>query len=105
MSFYEDNIVPYLIELGCGMKELAEPRVKTAAALHGTVLEIGFGSGLNLPYLPASVTKLLAVDPSQRGRALAKKRLAAARCEVEFVGLDAQAIQVDSSFADGALCT
>jgi ubiquinone/menaquinone biosynthesis C-methylase UbiE len=105
MSFYEDYILPWCIDLSCGAKALVPEREKIAAGLHGTVLEVGFGSGLNLPILPAAVTRVLAVEPSQRARGIGKKRIAAARCQVEFVGLDAQALQLEDASADTALTT
>lgn len=105
MSFYENFILPWCIEFSCGMKALVPRREKVAAGLHGTVLEVGFGSGLNLPVLPAAVTRVLAVEPSQRARRLGRKRIEAVRCPVEFVGLDAQALQLADACADTALTT
>ena len=105
MGLYEDWVLPYCIELGCGMKELTPERHKLAAGLEGTVLEIGFGSGLNLPHLPRAVTRLLAVDPSQRARHIGRARLREAHCPVEFVGLDAEVIQAADASADCALST
>jgi ubiquinone/menaquinone biosynthesis C-methylase UbiE len=105
MSFYDDFILPWCIDLSCGAKALVPEREKISAGLHGTVLEVGFGSGLNLPVLPAAVTRVLAVEPSQRARRIAAKRIAAARCQVEFVGLDAQALQLQDACADTALST
>ncbi len=60
----------------CNTKETRRIRAKVCAPLRGEVLEIGFGTGLNLPHLPPSVGRLLAVDPLQRGRDLAEERLA-----------------------------
>jgi ubiquinone/menaquinone biosynthesis C-methylase UbiE len=105
MGVYNDVILPWCIELSCGMKALGPEREKTAAGLSGDVLEVGFGSGLNLRYLPASVKRLLAVEPSLRARKLAEKRIAKARCPVEFVGLDAQVLQLPDASADAALST
>lgn len=105
MGFYGDVILPYCIDLTCGMKALEPERRKIAASLTGTVLEIGFGSGLNLPHLPATVTRVLGVDPSLRGRRIAQKRIAAAPCPVELVGLDAEVIRADTGAADSAICT
>jgi SAM-dependent methyltransferase len=105
MGFYGDFIVPYCIEFCCGMKALVPEREKAAAGLSGTVLEIGFGSGMNLPYYPERVTRVLAVDPSERARRIGRKRIAAARCPVEVVGLDAESIRADAGSADSALST
>ena len=79
MGFYSDVVVPYCIEFSCGMKALAPEREKVTAGLEGRVLEIGFGSGLNLPFL-GHVSELLAVDPSERARKIGKKRIDGAPC-------------------------
>jgi ubiquinone/menaquinone biosynthesis C-methylase UbiE len=105
MGFYNDVVLPWCIDLSCGMKALMPEREKVSAGLSGSVLEIGFGSGLNLPFMPPSVTRVLAVEPSERARQIARKRVAQARCAVEFVGLDAQVIQLPDASADSALST
>jgi ubiquinone/menaquinone biosynthesis C-methylase UbiE len=105
MSFYDDVVVPYCIELSCGVKALAPYREKATAGLHGIVLEIGFGSGMNLPYMPKAVTRVLAVDPSERARRIGRRRIDAARCPVEFVGLEAESIRAERASADCALST
>jgi ubiquinone/menaquinone biosynthesis C-methylase UbiE len=105
MGFYNDVILPWCVDLSCGAKELAPKRQQTVAELSGDVLEVGFGSGLNLRFMPASVTRVLAVEPSQRARKIAAKRVAKARCAVEFVGLDAQGIQLPDRSVDAALST
>jgi ubiquinone/menaquinone biosynthesis C-methylase UbiE len=89
----------------CNTGESRRVRAIVCAPLAGDVLEIGFGSGLNLPHLPAAVTRLLAVDPLERGRELAAERLAEVPFPVEFVGLDGQAIELEDDRADAALST
>ena len=69
MGFYEDNIVPRIVDLACGRKDIAEHRREVASGLSGEVVEIGFGSGLNVPHYPAAVSKVLAVGRPLRGRA------------------------------------
>ena len=69
------------------------------------MLEIGFGTGLNLPHLQPSVKRLHAVDPLQTGRDLARGRLAASHVVVEFVGLDGQALELEDNSVDTALST
>jgi SAM-dependent methyltransferase len=105
VGFYGERVVPYLIEWACGSKAFRPERAKAAGGLSGTVLEIGFGSGMNVPFYPASVTRVLAVDPSERARAIGRARIAEARCPVEVIGLDAQAVRADSASADSALST
>jgi ubiquinone/menaquinone biosynthesis C-methylase UbiE len=105
MGFYRDRVLPHCIDVACGLRELIPARQKLAQELRGTVLEIGFGSGLNLPYLPSNVTRVLAVEPSERARSIAKKRIESATCPVQFVGLDAEVLQVPDASADAALST
>ncbi len=75
------------------------------AALRGDVIEIGFGTGLNLPHLPPGVEVLRAVDPLERGRVLASERIATSAVPVEFVGLDGQSLPLDDDSIDAALST
>ena len=105
MGFYEDNIVPRIVDLACGRKDIAEHRREVASGLWGEVVEIGFGSGLNVPHYPAAVSKVLAVDPSEVGRRLAAKRLAASQVPVEFAGLDGQELPFEPGSLDAALST
>lgn len=105
MGLYNDFVVPWCIELSCGMKALVPERQRVTAALFGDVLEVGFGSGHNLPYMPAAVTRVLAVEPSARARKIGQKRVARARCEVEYVGLEAEVLQLPDASADCALST
>ncbi len=110
MSFYEDRILPYMINRVLGTRDCQRQRKAVCAELTGTVLEVGFGSGLNLPFLPASVDKLYALDPAHLGRKLAAERLAACDVEVEFIDLqtDAYPLQdasVDSILSTWTLCT
>lgn len=105
MGFYDDYILPWCIDVSCGMKALRPERKRLTESLHGTVLEVGFGSGLNLPFMPSAVTRVLAVEPSERARHIARERVAAAQCEVQFAGLDAQRVQLDDAVADCALST
>src|SRR6185312_12711481 len=64
-----------------------------------------FGFGLNLPFLPAGVERVLAVDPSETARKIGRARIDEARCPVELIGLDATRIEADTHSADCALST
>ena len=105
MGIYRDGLFPRLMNLTCDTAENRRIRADVCASLVGDVVEIGFGSGLNLPHLPPAVTHLRAVDPLQRGRDLAADRLAASDVAVDFVGLDGQALAFDDDSVDSALST
>jgi ubiquinone/menaquinone biosynthesis C-methylase UbiE len=105
MSFYEDKVLPHCIDFLLSRKPFLEARARVAQGLRGEVVEIGFGSGLNLPYLPDAVTKLHAVDPSGGALRIARTRIAACTCAVEPCGLDGQALALPDASMDAALCT
>lgn len=105
MGFYERQVLPRAIHVVCGNRRMEKVRRPTVEGLHGTVLELGFGSGPNVPLYPEAVEQVLAVDPSEVGRALAAKRLDRSPVPVTFVGLDGQAIDLPDDSADSALST
>jgi ubiquinone/menaquinone biosynthesis C-methylase UbiE len=86
-------------------RDVRRHRERVVFGLHGLVLEIGFGSGLNIPVYPAEIEKVLAVDPSRVGRSLAAKRIESSPVQIEFVGLDGQQIPLADASVDGALST
>jgi SAM-dependent methyltransferase len=105
MAIWRDHVVPRLTDVMLGNEEVRRYRRRAVDGLHGTVLEIGFGSGLNVPvYLP-QVERVLAVDPSEVGRRLASERIAASPVPIEFVGLDGQDLPLPDASVDAALST
>jgi hypothetical protein len=75
MGFYGDQVVPRFIDLAMSRGELTPIRARVAAGLDGDVLEVGFGSGLNVPHYPLTVNQVQAVDPATVGRKARSKRL------------------------------
>ncbi|MFC9788352.1 class I SAM-dependent methyltransferase [Rhodococcus sp. NPDC127528] len=105
MGFYSDRIVPRLVDISCGMS-LTEPlRERVCSGLHGRVVEIGFGSGLNVPFYPPAVESVSAVEPADLGWKLAGARLAASTVPVERSGLDGQSLPFPDNTFDTALST
>jgi len=94
-----------MVGLACGSSSLAAIRARTAAGLHGQLLEIGFGSGTNVPHYPVEVTRVLAVEPSATAWRMAGSRIGAASMPIEQIGLDGQSIPLDDASCDAALCT
>ena len=105
MGFYEDQVVPRCTNVVLGGKAFTKIRARVAARLSGEVLEVGFGSGLNVPHYPPEVRHVRAVDPATVGRKLAAKRLAASGTPVQFVGLDGQSLPLEDRAVDHVLIT
>jgi SAM-dependent methyltransferase len=105
MGIYRDHVFPRILNVLMDTKETRRIRGRVCEGLSGEVVEIGFGTGHNLPFLPGEVTRLRTVDPMAKGRQLAAGRLAEATCEVEFVGLDGQRLPLPDASADGVLMT
>jgi SAM-dependent methyltransferase len=105
VPFYREQVVPRLVALTCGASALSELRVRTAAGLSGRIVEIGFGSGFNVPHYPGAVQGVMAVEPSATAWRMASRRIGATSVPVEQIGLDGQSIPLDDASCDGALCT
>jgi SAM-dependent methyltransferase len=105
MGLYRDRILPRVVDLAMRGREVEDVRARVAAGLDGEVLEIGFGSGLNIPHYPARLKRVWAVDPAAVGRKLAAKRAAACAVPIEYIGLDAQKLPVGDASVDHVLCT
>ena len=105
MGWYEAQVLPRIIDLALRGPDHSQVRARVAAGMNGQVLEIGFGSGLNLPHYPPGVTQVVAVDPATTGRKLAAERLSKTAVPVEFAGLDAGELPADDGSVDHVLST
>ena len=105
MGFYGDQILPRVTDVLLAGNEFSRVRARVAAGLNDEVLEVGFGSGLNVPHYPSDVRRVRAVDPATIGRQLAAKRVAASGVPVEYIGLDGQVLPVDTASVDHVLIT
>ena len=105
MGIYGEHVLPRIIDRVCGMKAAAPLRQRACEGLAGDVVEIGFGSGLNVPFYPASVTHVAAIEPADLGWKLADKRLRESPVPVERSGLDGQSMPFADDTYDAALST
>lgn len=105
MGFYADQVLPRVINVACGMKVADPLRKRVCEGLHGEVVEIGFGSGLNIPFYPDTVSNVAGIEPADVGWKLARKRLAAARVPVQRSGLDGQTLPLADDSCDAAVST
>jgi ubiquinone/menaquinone biosynthesis C-methylase UbiE len=106
MGLYERFILPRLIDVGCGSKPVRKQREKIVPLAAGRVVEIGFGSGMNLPYYdPRQVEHVWALEPSQEMWRRAADVVDSTNLPVEFVEASAEAIPLTSASADTVLVT
>ncbi|MFG2888494.1 class I SAM-dependent methyltransferase [Streptomyces sp. NPDC048248] len=105
MGFYDERVLPRIINVLCGVKPAGLLRRRVCDGLQGDVIEIGFGSGLNVPFYPGTLNRVAAVEPSDLGWRLAGKRLAKTRVPVQRAGLDGQSLPFDDNSFDAALST
>jgi SAM-dependent methyltransferase len=105
VGLYREHVVPRLVERTCGSAGFDRWRTKATGGLVGRVVEVGFGSGLNMGLYPPEVTRVLAVEPALVARQRASRRIAAGSVPVEFVGLDGQQLPLEDASCDGALFT
>ena len=105
MGFYDDIVLPKLCHLSMRNRRLMPYRQRVIASAEGRVLEIGIGSGLNLPFYPAAVQEILGLEPSPRLVAMAKGAASACRSAVTLIEGSAEAIPLDGRSIDTVVRT
>lgn len=105
MSWYGERVLPRVIDVACGLKSNDPLRRRVCDGLHGRVVEIGFGSGRNVPFYPGAVTSVAAIEPADLGWELADERVAEAVMPIERSGVDGQSLPLEDDSCDTALST
>ena len=105
MGVYNEKVLPRILDVACDSKQSHPQRRRVCEGLSGDVVEIGFGSGLNVPFYPPAVTQVTAVEPADLGWKLAGKRLRETRVPVHRAGLDAGSLPFPDDRFDTALST
>jgi ubiquinone/menaquinone biosynthesis C-methylase UbiE len=105
MGIYQDQIVPLLINWSMRQKDLAAYRSRIIPAAAGRVLEIGIGSGLNLPFYSRNVTRVIGLEPSPKLLAMARRAERADNGSVEFIEGSAEAIPLEDASVDTVVTT
>jgi len=105
MGIYQDRVLPRLLDKVMGRPSTHAARAKVCSGLHGDVIEIGFGTGLNIAHYPDSINKVKAIEPSALGFKIAEPRVAASPVPIEFAGLRGETLELESEQFDTALST
>ena len=106
MSFYNDRILPHLINLACSTKPTRKQREKIVHRAYGDVLEIGFGGGLNLRHYDRdNVRRVFGLEPSAGMRNSAARVIAESDIEVELIEMPGEEIPLDNGSVDSVLVT
>jgi len=102
---WSEQVVPRLTDVSLRGHEVGDLRARTLLGLRGRVLEIGFGSGLNVRWYPPEVTEVSAVEPSDVGWRLSERRRARSALRVTRTGLDGERLDEPDASYDGAVST
>jgi ubiquinone/menaquinone biosynthesis C-methylase UbiE len=105
MGFYQDQIVPLLINLTMRRRDLAAYRSRVVPAADGRVLEIGIGSGLNLPFYSRNVERLIGLDPSPKLLSMVRRNLRSDTPSLELIEGSAEAIPLENDSVDTVVTT
>jgi SAM-dependent methyltransferase len=102
---WDERVVPRLTDVSLRSRVVGRLREPTCAGLVGRVLEIGFGSGLNIRWYPREVSSVTAIEPSDVGWEISARRRARTSLPIERAGLDGQRLDLPDDSHDSALVT
>jgi ubiquinone/menaquinone biosynthesis C-methylase UbiE len=105
MSIYADQVLPRLQDRAMNRHGLREVRARVCAGLSGKVVEIGFGTGLNVAYYPPQVERVFAIEPSRVCMNLAQRRIAKSATPIELAGLSGERLDLSPEEFDAVLST
>jgi len=105
VGFYSEQLLPRVQDWVMARKANRPVRERVCQGLEGTVLEVGFGTGLNVHYYPDAVKKIVAIEPSQVCARIAEPRIAQSRTPVEFGGLTGERLDLPDDEFDAVLST
>jgi ubiquinone/menaquinone biosynthesis C-methylase UbiE len=105
MGFYREQLLPRFQDKVMARKPTRAVRTRVCEGLAGTVVEVGFGTGLNAPYYPRAVTKVVAVEPSRVCMRIAEPRIRQSSVAIEYGGLTGEQLDLPSGTFDAVLST
>jgi ubiquinone/menaquinone biosynthesis C-methylase UbiE len=105
MGFYSNLVIPYCIDLAMSGSNLQQYRQELLKDVSGEILEIGFGTGLNLPHYPEQVTKITTVEPNPGMQKLARSRMQQSQITVDYKILNGESLPMENASFDSVVCT
>lgn len=105
MGFYSNLVIPYCIDLSMSGSNLQQYRQELLKDVSGEILEIGFGTGLNLPHYPEQVTKITTVEPNLGMQKLARSRIKQSQITVDYKVLNSESLPMRDATFDSVVCT
>jgi ubiquinone/menaquinone biosynthesis C-methylase UbiE len=105
MGFYQTRILPHLVNLAMRNRDLLPYRERVISAAEGRVLEIGIGSGLNLPFYPPQAREIIGLEPSPQLLAMSRNAARQSGAPVTFIEASAEAIPLDDRSIDTVVTT
>jgi ubiquinone/menaquinone biosynthesis C-methylase UbiE len=105
MGFYQDHVLPHIVNLSMRNRENLPYRQRVASAAEGRVLEIGIGSGLNLPFYPATVSEIIGLEPSSKLAEMTRRAARDVSLTVDLIEGSAEAIPLDAASFDTVVTT
>ena len=105
MSFYQSRVLPYLVHTSMRQEGLSPYRRRVAAAAEGCILEIGVGSGINLPYYSERAVQVVGLDPSTKLLSMAREAMRKSELRVELLHGSAETIPLPDNSVDTVVTT
>ena len=105
MGLYSNLVIPYCIDIAMSDETLQQYRQQLLEDVSGEILEIGFGTGLNLPHYPNSVKKITTIDPNPGMKKRARSRIAASNIDVDYRVLNGESLPMADASFDSVVCT
>ncbi|MGB5633577.1 MAG: class I SAM-dependent methyltransferase [Waterburya sp.] len=105
MGIYSNLVIPYCIDFAMSGSTLQSYRQNLLADVSGEILEIGFGTGLNLSYYPDNVNKITTIDPNPGMQRLARSRIAKSQITVDYKILNGESLPMPNDSFDSVVCT
>ena len=106
MRFYDERVLPHIINKLCSSSPNQKQRQKIVPLAKGRVLEVGFGSGLNVPFYDTTkVEKIWGLEPSEGMRAKSHPMIEASEIDIELIDLPGEEIPLDRNSVDTVLVT